>query len=130
MSETNPYAPPDSAVNAPAVVPHSTSIITEAWRGAKYGAKMTAIGTAVFSSVFFLFIVGLLIWSNFVTTDPSLRVPPIEGVKAIGGLVLMVPISSFMGGVIGAIIMALTAGVRKVLPDRQDRHVAPRDVAD
>jgi hypothetical protein len=118
MSEEsyNPYTPakavqPDEGRQSK---PHSLSIRTEAWRGAKFGARITAI--AVGSIVGLLYIAGfcMLIYLTIVTEGRVLqRMTLFETVKGLGGGIFGVLLASFYGGVAGAVIMTLATLVRR-----------------
>ena len=118
MSEepTNPYAPakaviPDLGRHS---MPHSLSIRIEAWRGAKFGARITAI--VVGSIVGLLYIAGfcMLIYMTVVTEGRVLqRMTLLETVTGLAGGIFGVLLASFYGGVAGAVIMTLATVVRR-----------------
>jgi hypothetical protein len=116
VQETNPYQPSGS-VSAPSnsVNPHGTSLRREAWRGAKFGAKWTAIGMSVVAVVSGIAAFGIIGYT-VLQTDKSLlqAFHWLDVAKMLGGMAMMIAQSSFYGGVIGAIVMTSAAVVRKL----------------
>lgn len=113
--QENPYQP--TAISneiAKPPVPHSSSIRFEAWRGFKFGARITsAITSAIAAVIGVLMLVGF-IYGAIITKGEILSLNSlIEVALGIGMSLLGVLLMSFYGGVAGSIIMTLAAIVRK-----------------
>ena len=122
----NSYASPASADDPPKENnnPHGASITEEAWRGAKFGGKVTAIIvglivvvgwvisivtlSAQFGSGEVLFTPELIVFLLFTTLG-----------QVVASLVA-VALCSLFGAAVGAAVMAIAAFVRKILRSAAD----------
>ena len=115
---TNPYESPSTESHHPRTKktqPHGTSIRKEAWRGAKFGAKITAIGLGALTGVIWLFVSALSVF-RWWSTDVSPLVQcggVLELLKQIGGSIVGIALAAFYAAIIGAIVMAIAAALRK-----------------
>ena len=103
-------------------IPHTSSIRAEAWRGAKFGEKITAYVTSaiviLFGTVIFFVAVNAIIQTNGAILE---RVSWLETIKGIGGAFFSILLMSFYGGIAGSILMALASVIRK------NRNQKPRN---
>jgi hypothetical protein len=113
--EVNPYQPTSSPlVESKTAVPHTASIRAEAWRGFKFGARITGIVMSVIVVLVGLGMLGLTIYAVVVSNGAFLNyINYLQIARSIGGSVFVVLLMSFHGGVAGAIIMSLAAIIRK-----------------
>ena len=119
----NPYQPTiTSTPNSTPSIPHTASIRSEAWRGAKFGAKITAYITSAIAIIvglgLFFVAVNAIIQTNGAILE---RVSWLETIKGIGGAFFSILLMSFYGGIAGSILMALASVIRK------NRNQKPRN---
>lgn len=113
--EQNPYEPSvNPLVAIKPRIPHSGSVRSEAWRGFKFGAKITACLMSLILAFALLAILAEHIYLAVRTNGGSLHdIDVVETLKVIGSGVVMVLIKSIYGGAAGSAIMAMAAAVRK-----------------
>lgn len=113
--EVNPYQSASShTLESKTVVPHSTSVRGEAWRGFKFGARITGIVMSVIVGVMGLVTLGVAICLAVVTKGEILNaVSFFQIAKGIGGSIFAILLMSFYGGIAGGIIMTIAALIRK-----------------
>jgi hypothetical protein len=122
--EENPYQSTSShTAELQTVVPHSTSVRGEAWRGFKFGARITGIVMFAIVAVMGLVTLGVAIYLAVVTKGEILNaVSYFQIAKGIGGSIFAVLLMSFYGGIAGGIIMTIAALIRK----RRNRNVGSK----
>jgi len=124
VNVANPYQAPRAApVENEEALLHGISVRKETWRGAKFGAKWTAL--VLGTMVVVLWLAGLVFLAVFLTQqDSSFRAnlagrwPQIalEALWAVGRSIVVVALVSIYGAIAGAFVMGLGALVRKLLP--------------
>jgi hypothetical protein len=123
MPDLNPYEPPQTVDPLPEampklILPHTTSVRDEAWRGAKFGARIISISFGP------LMIVFLFLEFYFQSKNYSLNGQPrfTEIIKLVasgfGGLAILIVLSA----VAGAAVMGCIAWLRKMKAARKDKH--------
>ena len=116
MNDTNPYqSPVATGFESKPATPHGTSIRKEAWRGAKFGAKVTALVLGVVAAVGWLIVAGLTAfhWLSDGVSPLAQDGALLELGKAIGGTIFAIALTSLYGAIAGAMIMGVAALVRK-----------------
>ena len=85
----NPYQPTaSSSVESKPPIPHTASIRGEAWRGFKFGAKITAFALSTIVARFGLGMVGMLMYAMIETNGSILsKIEILEVLKGIGGAI-------------------------------------------
>jgi hypothetical protein len=117
VKSTNPYDSPSAEeCQTKGKTPHGTSVRKEAWRGAKFGAKITAIGIGSLMGIAWLFMFGLVVFRWFSTGVPPLVQcgGAVELMKQLAGSVFAVALTSFYAAIAGAFVMAIAAFFRKL----------------
>ncbi len=106
----NPYEAPQTEpvkLAAAKTAPHGTSIRREAWRGAKFGARVTAVIFGVLYAIAWFHLLSLYI--SGVQSGELL-----ELLAEAFFCILSVLLLSLYGGIVGAIVMSLAAIVRRL----------------
>ena len=113
--DENPYEPIASSDSAKdTAVQHGVSVRSEAWRGFKFGARITGIVMSLIAALIGIGMVCIAIVAIIQTNGELLRTANyLEIAKGIGGSVFAVILMSFYGGVAGSFIMAIAAVLRK-----------------
>lgn len=112
----NPYSPVSIADvdRQQPVVEHTMSIRTEAWRGAKFGAKVTGIIMSMIAGTLLLAFVCVAIYMMVVSNGRfAEKLTLWEVVRSLAGGLFAIALMSFYGGVAGAMVMSLAAVFRK-----------------
>jgi len=121
----NPYASPTISDDSPENKnPHGALIAEEAWRGAKFGGKATAVIVGLIAAVGLMISIGSLV-VRCLSADAVYFPEPIlfflVGILSqIVGSLVGVAICSFFGALVGAAVMAVAAFVRKILRSSTD----------
>jgi hypothetical protein len=107
MNDLNPYESPQHIedIASKTSVPHTTSIRAEAWRGAKFGAKLTGIFFAVLMIVIWIIMISM--WDQTARDRPGLILMVLYSI-------LEIIAGSIGGAIIGAAIMTIAALIRKM----------------
>jgi hypothetical protein len=124
VNATNPYESPSAeAYESPSAgerrtkvkTPHGTSIRKEAWRGAKFGAKVMAIGMGVLTGITWLFMFGVVVvgWLSTGVSPLAQLGGAVELMKVVSASVFVVALTSFYAAIAGAFVMATAAFFRK-----------------
>ncbi|WP_164101863.1 hypothetical protein [Candidatus Laterigemmans baculatus] len=120
MAQINPYepgaAPSPDRKSGSGSRQHSASVTTEAWRGAKFGAKLSAWIFGGIGVLVALAMLGIFAYGVAVSNGKALAsIDFFEVDKGIGRAIFGIALMSFYGGVTGAIVMAIAAMVRKMM---------------
>ena len=114
MVDSNPYTPlPSSASTLSSDVPHSLSVRSEAWRGVKFGTRITSIIMVPLAALFSTLAIALLVYAKATDSAAFRNLSTFEVARAVGGSWAGAVLSIVYGGIIGGVVMALLAGIRK-----------------
>jgi len=121
--EENPYQSTTSSSSFPeskTIIPHTASVRSEAWRGFKFGAKISAGAMLTIIGMLGVGLVGISVCTTEVNNGSLLEKLSYFGIAIlIGQSIFPVLIMSFFGGIAGGLVMSLAAIVRKLrLPRR------------
>lgn len=107
MNDTNPYEPPQHIedIASKNAVPHTTSIRAEAWRGAKFGAKVTGTFFALLMIVIWIMMISM--WDQTASDRPGVSLMILYSfLEIIAGCL--------GGGIVGAAVMGVVALMKKL----------------
>jgi hypothetical protein len=124
VNATNPYESPSAEEREnKGKTPHGTSIRKEAWRGAKFGARITAIGMGVLMGIAWLFMFGHVVfrWSSTGVSPLVQCGGAVELMKQLAGSVFAVALTSFYAAIVGAFVMAIAAFFGKLRGTASDQ---------